>query len=64
MNKINCEICKEKLPFKIDVDGKTPIYLFPFLDQTKQTPYTRSYTPSSSIASRWQLQIGVRYLFN
>ena len=49
---------------KIDTDGKTPVYLFPFLDQTKQAPQTRAYTPSSSIASRWQLQIGVRYLFN
>jgi hypothetical protein len=48
----------------IDTDGKTPIYRFPFLDATKQAPQTRAYTPSSSIASRWQLQIGVRYLFN
>ena len=48
----------------IDTDGKTPIYRFPFLDQTKQLPQSRPYTPSSSIASRWQLQIGVRYLFN
>jgi len=48
----------------IDTDGKTPIYRFPFLDATKQAPQTRPYTPSSSIASRWQLQIGVRYLFN
>ena len=48
----------------IDTDGKTPIYRFPFLDQTKKIPQSRPYTPSSSIASRWQLQIGVRYLFN
>ena len=48
----------------IDTDGKTPIYRFPFLDATKQIPQSRPYTPSSSIASRWQLQIGVRYLFN
>ena len=48
----------------IDTDGKTPIYRFPFLDQTKQLPQSRPYTPSSSIGSRWQLQIGVRYLFN
>ena len=48
----------------IDTDGKTPIYRFPFLDATKQVPQSRPYTPSSSIASRWQLQIGVRYLFN
>ena len=48
----------------IDTDGRTPIYRFPFLDPTKGQPQTRPYTPSSSIASRWQLQIGVRYLFN
>jgi hypothetical protein len=48
----------------IDTDGRTPIYAFPFLDPTKGQPQTRPYTPSSSIASRWQLQIGVRYLFN
>jgi hypothetical protein len=48
----------------IDTDGKTPIYRFNFLDPTKQIPQSRPYTPSSSLGSRWQLQIGVRYLFN
>jgi hypothetical protein len=48
----------------IDTDGKTPIYRFPFLDPTKQIPQSRPYTPSSGLGSRWQLQIGVRYLFN
>jgi len=48
----------------IDTDGKTPIYRFPFLDASKQIPQSRAFAPSSSIASRWQLQIGVRYLFN
>ena len=48
----------------IDTDGRTPIYRFPFLDQTKGQPQTRPYTPSAGIGSRWQLQIGVRYLFN
>jgi len=48
----------------IDTDGRTPIYRFPFLDPTKGQPQTRPYTPSSGISSRWQLQIGVRYLFN
>ena len=49
---------------KLDTDGRTPIYSFPFLDQTKGQPQTRPYTPSAGINSRWQLQIGVRYLFN
>jgi hypothetical protein len=49
---------------KIDTDGKTPIYSFPYQNGVTKTPYTRAFTPSSSISSRWQLQIGVRYLFN
>jgi hypothetical protein len=48
----------------IDTDKVTPIYRFPFLDPTKQIPQSRPYTPSSGLGSRWQLQIGVRYLFN
>ena len=51
-------------PKGIDTDGKTPIYRFNFLDPTKQIPQSRPYTPSSGLGSRWQLQIGVRYLFN
>jgi hypothetical protein len=49
---------------KIDTDGKTPIYTFPYLDATNAVPYTRSYKPSPSLGSRYQIQIGVRYLFN
>jgi len=49
---------------KIDADGKTPVYIFPYVNQTNKAVLTRPYQPSSSIASRWQLQIGVRYLFN
>jgi len=49
---------------KIDTDGKTPIYTFPYLDGVNKVPYTSAYKPDPSIASRWQLQIGVRYLFN
>ena len=48
----------------IDTDKVTPIYRFPFLDPTKQIPQSRPYTPSPGLGSRWQLQIGVRYLFN
>ena len=48
----------------LDVDGKTPIYQFNYLDGKNRVPYSRSYTPSTGIGSRWQLQIGVRYLFN
>lgn len=49
---------------KIDTDGKTPIYTFPYMDAVNKVPYTRDVKPSTSIASRWQIQLGVRYLFN
>jgi hypothetical protein len=49
---------------KIDTDGKTPIYTFPYLDAVNKVPYTRAYKPSPSLGSRYQIQIGVRYLFN
>ena len=48
----------------MDTDGKTPIYQFNYLDGVNKIPFTKPTTPSTSIASRWQLQIGVRYLFN
>jgi hypothetical protein len=40
----------------------TPAYSFPF--QTGTTPYTSAFQNSTSISSRWQMQLGVRYLFN
>jgi hypothetical protein len=49
---------------KIDTDGKTPVYTFPYLDAVNKVPYTRPYKPSPSLGSRYQIQIGVRYLFN
>jgi len=49
---------------KIDTDGRTPVYSFPYQDGVNRVPYTRSYRPSSSLGSRYQIQLGVRYLFN
>jgi hypothetical protein len=43
-------------------DGKTPTFAFPYFTGT--TPYTAPFQNSTSIASRWQMQIGIRYLFN
>lgn len=45
-------------------DGKTPLYSFPYQDATNQTPYTNSFQNSTGIGSRWQMQFGIRYLFN
>ena len=49
---------------KLDTDGRTPIYTFPYMDAVNKVPYTRAYKPSPSLGSRYQIQIGVRYLFN
>jgi len=46
----------------LGADGKTPAFSFPF--QTGTTPFTQPFQNSTSIVSRWQLQIGVKYLFN
>jgi len=45
-------------------DGKTPSFSFPYLDATNQVPLINSYTDNTGISSRWQLQFGIRYLFN
>ena len=45
-------------------DGKTPLFSFPYLDAGSQTPRTSSFTNSTSILSRWQMQFGLKYLFN
>jgi hypothetical protein len=45
-------------------DGKTPSYSFTLQDAANQIPYTNSFSNSTSISSRWQMQFGIRYLFN
>lgn len=45
-------------------DGKTPSFSFAYADAANQVPLTNSFTNSTSIFSRWQMQIGFRYLFN
>jgi hypothetical protein len=45
-------------------DGKTPLYSFPYQDATNQAPVTNSFQNSTGIGSRWQMQFGIRYLFN
>jgi hypothetical protein len=45
-------------------DGKTPSYSFTLQDATNLIPYVNSVSNSVSIASRWQMQFGIRYLFN
>ncbi|WDF56375.1 TonB-dependent receptor [Mucilaginibacter sp. KACC 22063] len=39
-------------------------YTLPYLDANNQIPITTSYKNDTSIFSRWQMQFGVRYIFN
>ncbi|MEO9144659.1 MAG: TonB-dependent receptor [Ginsengibacter sp.] len=41
-----------------------PQFSFPYQDATNQIPYVNSYQDNTGIFSRWQGQIGLRYLFN
>jgi hypothetical protein len=45
-------------------DGKTPLFSFPYADASNQVHYTNSFANNTAILSRWQMQFGVRYLFN
>jgi outer membrane receptor for ferrienterochelin and colicin len=49
---------------KLDTDGKTPIYSFPYLDGRNKVPFTDSFRDNVGFGSRYQIQLGVRYLFN
>ena len=40
----------------------TPSFSMPY--QTGTTPYTQAFGNNTSIFSRWQMQLGIRYLFN
>ncbi len=48
----------------LGADGKTPSFSFTQQDAANQTPYVNSTSNSTGIASRWQMQFGIRYLFN
>lgn len=52
------------LNFKgLDAQGK-PTFSFPYLDNANQIPITQSTRVNTSPLSRWQAQIGIRYIFN
>ncbi|MES2891843.1 MAG: carboxypeptidase regulatory-like domain-containing protein [Bacteroidota bacterium] len=46
------------------VDAGKPVYSFPYLDAANQVPLTSSFQNSTSQASRFQVQMGLRYIFN
>lgn len=41
-----------------------PSFSFPYLDANNQVPLTNSFINNTNVVSRWQMQFGVRYLFN
>ncbi len=45
-------------------DGKTPLFSFPYADATNFVPLVNSFSNNTSIVSRWQLQFGIKYIFN
>jgi outer membrane receptor for ferrienterochelin and colicin len=49
---------------KLDTDGKTPIFSFPYLDGKNKVPYTDSFRNDVGTSSRYQIQLGIRYIFN
>lgn len=48
----------------LGADGKTPSFSMPYLDANNQVPLVNSFKDNTNIISRWQMQFGVRYLFN
>lgn len=47
----------------ISASGK-PSYSFLYYDSGNQIPATSSFTNNTATSSRWQMQFGIRYLFN
>ncbi|RAJ75204.1 carboxypeptidase family protein [Chitinophaga dinghuensis] len=53
--------------FRDPVSGQataTPAFSFPYLDAKNEIPLTNSWRDNTGTISRWQGQIGIRYIFN
>lgn len=48
----------------VGLNAGKPVFSFPYLDATNQIPLTNSFQNSTGQSSRWQMQVGIRYLFN
>jgi len=48
----------------LDATTGRPTYSFPYLDKANLVPVTQSSKVNTDQISRWQAQIGVRYIFN
>ena len=45
-------------------DAGKPVFSFPYLDAANKAPLGSTFQNSTSQASRYQIQLGVRYIFN
>jgi hypothetical protein len=45
-------------------DAGKPTFSFPYFNAATSTPLTQTFGEGTSIASRWQAQFGLRYIFN
>jgi hypothetical protein len=41
-----------------------PVFSFPYLNATNQVPLTNTFQNATGQGSRYQVQLGVRYIFN
>lgn len=63
-------IIKEKFIYFFLINVKTaggtgkPVFQFPYRDNTSRTALTESYQNSTGVGARWQVQLGIRYIFN
>ena len=51
------------LQFRSFNASNTPSFSFPYLDFANKVPLTKSFTNDTGLNSRWQIQLGVRYIF-
>lgn len=47
-----------------DPNNGKPLFSFPYLDNSNQIPLTSTFGNGVSQVSRWQAQLGLRYIFN
>jgi hypothetical protein len=47
-----------------DPNAGKPTFSFPYFNAATSTPLTQTFGEGTSIASRWQAQFGLRYIFN
>ena len=51
------------LNFTGTLQGNKPVFSFPYFNSTAKTPLQQPWQHSTSLASRYQVQLGVRYMF-